>query len=82
MWKYGSGNLLSKQFSHSWNQFIQNFNESVGGIFPSYSNALMSPYNLTHSKCGIFFLPSIATESISAGLLGILKGILAYGIGG
>jgi hypothetical protein len=39
-------------------------------------------YNLTHSKRRIFFLPGIATQSICADLLGILKEILAYGIGG
>jgi hypothetical protein len=42
----------------------------------------MGPYNLTHSKRCIFSLPGKATQSICAYLLGILKEILAYGIGG
>jgi hypothetical protein len=38
--------------------------------------------NLTHSNRCIFSLPGIATQSICAGLLGILREILPYGIGG
>jgi len=27
--------VLRNQFSNSWNQFIRNFNENMGRIFPS-----------------------------------------------
>jgi hypothetical protein len=42
----------------------------------------MCSYNLTRSKRCIFSLPGIATESICVDLWGILKEILACGIGG
>ena len=39
-------------------------------------------YNLIHSNRCTFSLPGIATQSTGADLLGTLKEILAYGIGG
>jgi hypothetical protein len=52
--------------------------------FPSKLGGLDSGfhYNLTHSDTGIFSLPGIATRSIYADLLGILREILVYDIGG